>query len=49
MKLVTLTQGKPFNEICTEIDRLIGNDYQRVKIGKQQRHQLTQACVEQVL
>lgn len=32
MKLVTLTQGKPFNEICTEIDRLIGNDYQRVKI-----------------
>lgn len=32
MKLVTLTQAKPFNEICTEIDRLIGNDYQRVKI-----------------
>ncbi|EIB9823620.1 DNA primase, partial [Salmonella enterica subsp. enterica serovar Teshie] len=32
MKLVTLIQGKPFNEICTEIDRLIGNDYQRVKI-----------------
>lgn len=26
MKLVTLTQGKPFNEICTEIDHLIGND-----------------------
>ncbi|EHU5157714.1 toprim domain-containing protein [Salmonella enterica] len=32
MKLVTLTQGKPFNEICTEIDHLIGNDYQQVKI-----------------
>lgn len=32
MKLVTLTQGKPFNEICTEIDRLIGNNFQRVKI-----------------
>lgn len=32
MKLVTLTQGKPFNEVCGEIDRLIGNDYQRVKI-----------------
>ena len=23
MKLVTLTQGKPFNEICREIDQLI--------------------------
>ncbi|EBH8631351.1 DNA primase [Salmonella enterica subsp. enterica serovar Oranienburg] len=32
MKLVTLTQGKPFNEVCREIDRLIGNDFQRVKI-----------------
>ncbi len=27
----TLTQGKPFNG-CTEIDHLIGNDCQRVKI-----------------
>lgn len=32
MKLVTLTQGKPFNEVCREIDHLIGNDFQRVKI-----------------
>jgi len=32
MDLVTKTQGKPFNELCNEIDRLIGNDYQRVKI-----------------
>ncbi|ELA6496143.1 toprim domain-containing protein [Salmonella enterica] len=32
MDLVTKTQGKPFSELCNEIDRLIGNDYQRVKI-----------------
>lgn len=32
MKLVTMTQGKPFNEICSEIDQLIGNNFQRVKI-----------------
>lgn len=32
MKLITLIQGKPFNELCNEIDRLIGNDFQRVKI-----------------
>ncbi|MDA4834191.1 DNA primase, partial [Enterobacter hormaechei] len=29
MKLVTLTQGKPFNEICREIDQLIGNNFTR--------------------
>ncbi|MDK9373407.1 toprim domain-containing protein [Lelliottia sp. V106_10] len=32
LDLVTKTQGKPFNQICSEIDRLIGNDFQRVKI-----------------
>lgn len=32
LKLVTETQGKPFNEICREIDELIGNSFTRVKI-----------------
>lgn len=32
MKLVTQTQGKPFNEICREIDELIGNTFTRLKI-----------------
>lgn len=32
MKLVTLTQGKPFNEICREIDELIGNTFTRLNI-----------------
>lgn len=32
MKLVTLTQGKPFSVICKEIDRLIGNDFVRETI-----------------
>jgi len=32
MKLVTTTQGKPFNEICREIDQLIGNTFTRLKI-----------------
>ncbi len=32
MKLLTLTQKKPFHEICNELDRLLGNDYQ--KVGK---------------
>jgi putative DNA primase/helicase len=27
MKLVTETQGKPFNEVCREIDALIGNTF----------------------
>lgn len=32
LKLVTQTQGKPFNEICREIDELIGNTFAREKI-----------------
>jgi putative DNA primase/helicase len=32
MMLVTKTQDKPFNELCKEIDNLIGNTYQRVKV-----------------
>lgn len=32
MKLVTLTQGKSFNEICSEIDKLIGNNFERIKV-----------------
>lgn len=32
LKLVTETQGKPFNEICREIDELIGNLFTRVKM-----------------
>lgn len=32
MKLVTLTQDKPFNELCKEIDELIGNTYQQEKV-----------------
>lgn len=31
MKLLSLTQNKPFNVLCAEIDRLIGNDYQHAK------------------
>ena len=31
MKLVTQTQGKAFSTICSEIDRLIGNDFQKLK------------------
>ncbi len=43
MKLVTLTQGSHLTRFAPEMNHLIGNDYQRVKIpGKQQRHQLTQ-------
>ena len=32
MDLVTKTQGKPFNEVCREIDALIGNTFRRDKI-----------------
>lgn len=32
MKLVTETQGKPFNEICREIDELIGNTFTRLTV-----------------
>lgn len=32
LKLVTTTQGKPFNEICKEIDQLIGNSFTREKL-----------------
>ncbi|EKY4319267.1 toprim domain-containing protein [Salmonella enterica] len=32
MKLVTLTQDRPFNELCKEIDELIGNTYQQEKV-----------------
>ncbi|WAH52458.1 toprim domain-containing protein [Pseudescherichia vulneris] len=32
MKLVTTTQGKPFNQICKEIDQLIGNSFTREKL-----------------
>ena len=32
LKLVTETQGKPFNEVCREIDELIGNSFTRVKM-----------------
>lgn len=32
LKLVTETQGKPFNEVCREIDDLIGNTFTRLKI-----------------
>lgn len=32
MDLVTKTQGKPFNEVCREIDALIGNTYQQEKV-----------------
>ncbi|EEE9946942.1 DNA primase [Salmonella enterica subsp. enterica serovar Uzaramo] len=31
MRLVTLTQKRPFYEICNEIDKLLGNSYQQVK------------------
>lgn len=34
LKLVTETQGKPFNEICREIDALIGNTFRRENIPK---------------
>ena len=34
MDLVTKTQGKPFNEICREIDELIGNTFRRENIPK---------------
>ncbi|ESN50439.1 toprim domain-containing protein [Enterobacter sp. MGH 16] len=34
MDLVTKTQGKPFNEICREIDALIGNTFRRENIPK---------------
>jgi putative DNA primase/helicase len=32
LKLVTETQGKPFNEVCREIDALIGNTFRRDKV-----------------
>ncbi|EPR9083335.1 toprim domain-containing protein [Cronobacter dublinensis] len=32
LKLITETQGKPFNEVCREIDELIGNTFTRLKI-----------------
>ncbi|HGH5978361.1 TPA: toprim domain-containing protein [Kluyvera georgiana] len=32
LKLVTETQGKPFNEICREIDELIGNTFTRLTV-----------------
>lgn len=32
MDLVTKTQGKPFNEICREIDELIGNTFTRLTV-----------------
>lgn len=32
MDLVTKTQGKPFNEVCREIDALIGNTFRRDKV-----------------
>lgn len=34
LKLVTETQGKPFNEVCREIDELIGNTFRRENIPK---------------
>ncbi|MEE7524467.1 toprim domain-containing protein [Enterobacter roggenkampii] len=34
MDLVTKTHGKPFNEICREIDALIGNTFRRENIPK---------------
>lgn len=32
LKLVTETQGKPFNEVCREIDELIGNTFTRLTV-----------------
>ena len=32
MKLLTLTQGKPFSMLCAEVDYLIGNNYRHVTI-----------------
>ncbi|KNC94013.1 DUF7146 domain-containing protein [Trabulsiella odontotermitis] len=32
MKLLTLTQGKPFSMLCAEVDHLIGNNYRHVTI-----------------
>lgn len=32
MKLLTLTQNRPFSMLCAEVDLLIGNNYQRVTI-----------------
>lgn len=34
LDLVTKTQGKPFNEVCREIDELIGNTFRRENIPK---------------
>ena len=32
MKLLNLTQGKSFSELCAEVDQLIGNNYRHISI-----------------